>query len=315
MGRYVATRMVTATVTVLGVATVVFILMRLIPGGIVEALAGPSAAQRPDLVAAIMEKYGLDEPLVVQYSIWLGNALQGDLGESLNTGQPIGTEILRKGQITIELSVLATIISIVVGLPLGMLAALRPNSSLDSGVRATALVGLSIPDFVLGTLLIYFVSTRGLGLPISQYISWSDDPVGHIKSMVLPTLVLSVGITAVVMRIVRASVLDVRNAPYVVTARAKGLRERHVTTRHVVRAALIPTVTIVGINLGYLLSGAIIVEELFSIPGLGRYALQGILGRDYPVAQATVVVGTLMFVLANLVTDIIYAFLDPRIKY
>lgn len=305
----------TAFITILGVATIVFVLMRLIPGGIVEALAGPSVSQQPELVEAIKDKYGLNEPLVVQYGIWLGNALRGDLGESLGTGRPIMEEILRKGRITIELATLATIVSIVVGVPLGMLAAFRANSPIDGGVRVSALVGLSIPDFVLGTLLIYFVSTWGLGLPISQYVSWSDSPVGHLKSMALPTFVLSVSITAVVMRVIRASMLDVRNEAFVVTARSKGLQERHVTTRHVMRAALIPTVTIVGINLGYLLSGAIIVEELFSIPGLGRYALQGILGRDYPVAQATVVVGTLMFVLANFVTDILYAFLDPRIKY
>ena len=315
MGRYIATRILTACLTIWGVATIVFVLMHLIPGGIVEALAGPAVAQRPELVARIMEKYGLDQPLIVQYGKWLGNALRGDLGQSLGTNLPIMDEIIRKGRITIELAGAATLVSLVVGVPMGMLAALRSRSGVDGFVRITALVGLSIPDFVLGTLLIYFVSTRDIGLPVSQYISWTDDVVGHVKSMVMPTLVLAVGITAVVMRVIRASVLDVLNEPYVVTARAKGVRERMVITRHVLRAALIPTVTIVGINMGYLLSGAIIVEQLFSVPGLGRYAIQGILGRDYPVAQATVVVGTLAFVVANLVTDILYTYLDPRIKY
>ena len=315
MGRYIATRAVVALVTILGVATIVFVLMRLIPGGIVQALAGPSVAQQPELVERIKEQYGLNQPLVVQYGIWLGHALHGDLGTSLSTGLPITDEIVRKARLTIELATLATLVSLVVGVPVGMLAALRPNSPIDSVIRVTAVFGLSIPDFVLGTLVIFFVSTHALGLPISQYVSWTEDPLGHLRTMILPTLVLSVGITAVVIRVIRASMLDVLNEAYVVTARAKGLRERTVTRRHVMRAALIPTVTIVGINMGYLLSGAVIVEQLFSLPGLGRFALQGILGRDYPVAQATVVVGTFMFILANLATDILYGFLDPRIKY
>lgn len=315
MGRYIVTRTVMAFITILGVATIVFVLMRLIPGGIVQTLSGPSVAQRPELVERIKEHYGLNQPLIVQYGIWLRNAVQGDLGTSLSTGLPITGEIVRKARLTTELATLATLVSLVVGVPIGMLAALRPNSPVDSAVRVTALVGLSVPDFILGTLVIFFVSTHALGLPISQYVSWSEDPLGHLRSMVLPTLVLSVGITAVVMRVIRASMLDVLNEPYVVTARAKGLRERIVTRRHVMRAALIPTVTIVGINMGYLLSGAVIVEQLFSLPGLGRFALQGILGRDYPVAQATVVVGAFMFILANLVTDVLYGLLDPRIKY
>ena len=315
MGRYVATRVVTALVTILGVATIVFVLMRLIPGGVVQALAGPANVQQPELVATLTAKYGLDRPLIVQYGIWLGNFVTGDMGESIGTGLPIGEQILRKSGITIELAALSTLVSLLVGVPIGIFAALRRNTLTDSTIRVSGLVGLSIPDFVLGTLAIWFVSTRGLGLPVSGYISISEDPLGHFKSMALPTLVLAVGITAVVMRVIRASVMEVLTEPYVVTARAKGLQERIVTTRHVMRAALIPTVTIVGINMGYLLSGAVIVEELFSLPGLGRYAIQGILGRDYPVAQATVVVGSLMFVLANLLTDILYAYLDPRIKY
>jgi len=218
-------------------------------------------------------------------------------------------------QLTIELSVLATIMSVLIGVPAGMIAAMRGNTRTDASLRIVALIGLSIPEFVLGTLLVYFVSTRGLGLPVSGYIPISEDIIGHIKSMILPTFSLGIVTTAVVMRVTRSSVAEVLSEPYVMAARAKGLHPRVVAWRHVMRAALIPTVTIIGINMGYLLSGAVIIEQIFSLPGLGRYALEGILGRDYPVAQGTVIAGAFMFIVANLIVDATYAFLDPRISY
>ena len=315
MSRYIATRLVTALLTILGVATIVFVAMRLVPGGFAATIVGPNAVGSPEVVAAINERYGLDEPVIVQYGLWLRNAVRGDLGESLRTNSSVTTEILRRSRVTIELTALATLMSLVVGIPAGLVAALRRHSAADVLTRLVSLVWLSIPDFVLGTLLIYYVSTRHLGLPVSGYISASEDLGGHLRSMVLPTLSLGLVTTAVVMRVIRSSVVEVLGEPYVVTARAKGLHPRVVALRHVMRAALIPTVTIVGINTGYLLGGAVIVEELFSLPGLGRYALQGILFRDYPVAQGTVIVGAMMFVLANLAADILYAYLDPRIKY
>ena len=315
MPRYVATRIVTALITTLGVATIVFIAMRLVPGGFVQALLGPNAVQQPEVVAAMEKRYGLDQPIIVQYGIWLGNALRGDLGESLRMQTSVSAEIVRRSGITIELTLLATLMSLVFGIPAGAVAALRRNSRADIGTRVVSLIGLSIPDFVLGTLLIYVVSTRHLGLPISGYIAPSEDLAGHLRSMVLPTVTLGLITTSVVMRVMRSSMVEVLGEPYVVTALSKGLHPRTVALHHVMRAALIPTVTIVGINMGYLLGGAVIVEELFSLPGLGRYALTGILNRDYPVAQGTVIVGALMFVFANLAADLAYAYLDPRIKY
>jgi peptide/nickel transport system permease protein len=315
MVRYVTRRLATAVLTICGVATIVFVMIRLVPGGIVEALSGPSVAQSPELIERLKEKYGLDKPLIVQYGLWLGNAVRGDLGESLGTRSSVASELLRRGSVTVELSLLATAVSLVVGLPAGVYAALRRFSPADGAVRIAALVFLSIPEFVLGTLLIYVVSTQGLGLPVSGYIPVSEDPWGHVRSMLLPTLSLGFVTAAVVMRVVRSSVIEALGEPFVTTARAKGLGERAVTWGHVMRTALIPTVTIVGINMGYLLSGAVIVEELFSLPGLGRFALQGILGRDYPVAQATVIVGAAMFVAASLLADVLYAYLDPRITY
>lgn len=315
MLRYIANRLLLAVATVLGVATIVFIVMQMVPGGAVEALGGPQAVRDPEVRAALEAQYGLDKSPVMQYWIWLSRAAQGDLGESLGTRVSVTEEILRRGRLTMELTFLATIFSIVVGVPLGVFAALKRHSPLDSITRISSLIALSIPDFVMGSLLIYFVSTRHLGLPVSGYIPASEDIVGHFKSILLPVLTLGMITTSVVTRVARSSVLEVLSEPYVVTARSKGLHERVVARRHVVRTALIPTVTIIGINMGYLLSGAVLIEQLFSLPGMGRFALQGILNRDYPVAQGAVLAGAVTFVLVNLLTDLMYAFLDPRIKY
>ncbi|HEV2109183.1 MAG TPA: ABC transporter permease, partial [Thermomicrobiales bacterium] len=215
MLRYVARRTLLAIFTIFGVATIVFVAMRLVPGGIVEALAGPSVVQSPELVAALERKYGLDKPVIVQFGIWLGNALQGDLGESLGTRSSVSSEIIRRGGVTIELTILATVFSVVVGIPVGVFAALRRGSATDAATRFVSLIGLSIPDFVLGTMIIYLVSTRGLGLPVSGYVSIGDGLVDHIRSMILPALTLGVSSTAVVMRLIRSSVVEVLNEPYV----------------------------------------------------------------------------------------------------
>lgn len=315
MLRYLAKRLVLSAITTLGVATIVFIAMRLVPGGFAQALVGANAARSPEVVAAIEERFGLDEPVVVQYGYWLRNAVQGDFGESLRMNTPVSDEIVRRLKVTLELTGLATLMSVVLGIPAGVFAALRRNSVGDVATRLVSLSGLSVPDFVLGTLLIFAVARWQIGLPVSGYVSISEDAVRHFKGMLLPTVTLGLITTAVVTRVTRSSVIEVLNEPYVVTARAKGLGPRVVAIRHVLRAALIPTVTIVGINTGYLLGGAVIVEELFSLPGLGRYALTGILNRDYPVAQGTIIVGAMLFIVANLVADLTYALLDPRIKY
>jgi peptide/nickel transport system permease protein len=315
MLRYLVRRLLFAAVTTFGVATIVFISMRLVPGGFAQALVGANAARSPEIVRAIEERFGLDEPVIVQYWYWLRNAVQGDFGESLRMNTPVSDEIVRRLKVTLELTGLATLMSIVLGVPLGVFAALRRNSLSDVATRLVSLAGLSVPDFVLGTLLIFAVARWHLGLPVSGYVSISEDWVRHFKGMFLPTVTLGVIITAVVMRVTRASVIEVLNEPYVVTARAKGLAPKIVALRHVLRTALIPVVTIVGINTGYLLGGAVIVEELFSLPGLGRYALTGILNRDYPVAQGTIIVGAMLFIVANLIADLTYALLDPRIKY
>ncbi len=315
MLRFILTRLVLAVVVLLGISMIVFVAMRMVPGGFATAMLGPQGAQQPELIDQLNERYGLNDPLIVQYGVWLKNAVQGDFGQSLGTRADISHELVRRAGVTIELAFLSTLISIGLGVPLGIIAALKRGTATDAGVRGLSLLFLSIPDFVLGTLLIYFVSTRGIPLPVSGYVSMSESVSGNLKSMVLPVLSLGLITTAVVMRVTRASVAEVLNEPYVVTARAKGLSPSAVTRRHVMRGALIPVITVIGINVGFLLSGAVIVEEIFALPGLGRYALQGILQRDYPIAQATVVLGAAMFVMSSFIVDLLYAWVDPRIRY
>ncbi len=315
MLRFLVTRLMFAAVALLGISLIVFVAMRMVPGGFATAMLGPQGAQQPELVRQLNERYGLDDPLLVQYGVWLKHAVRGDFGESLGTHSSISHELARRAGVTIELAVLATFVSVVLGIPMGMVAAAKRGTAADAGLRGAALLFLSIPDFVLGTLLIYFVSTRHIGLPVSGYVPLSESVTGNAKSIVLPVLSLGSIATAVVMRITRASVSEILSEPYIVTARAKGLSSRVVTRRHVLRGALIPVITIVGINVGFLLSGAVIIEELFALPGLGRYALQGISRRDYPVAQATVMLGAFMFVASSLVVDLCYAWIDPRIRY
>ena len=315
MLRFLVTRLVLAAVALLGISLVVFVAMRMVPGGFATAMLGPQGAQQPQLVEQLNEQYGLNDPLIVQYGVWLKNAVRGDFGESLGTHASISHELKRRVGVTIELALLATLVSVVLGVPLGVIAAAKRGRPADAGIRGLALLFLSVPDFVLGTLLIYFVSTRHIGLPVSGYVPLSESVAGNLKSMVLPVLSLGLITTAVVMRVTRASVAEVLNEPYVVTARAKGLSSRVVLRRHVIRGALIPVITIIGINVGFLLSGAVIIEEIFALPGLGRYALQGITRRDYPIAQATVVLGASMFVLSSLLVDLAYAWIDPRIRY
>ncbi len=314
MRRFVITRLITALFTVLGVATIVFITLHLIPGNFEDAYF-ISRPRTEENVAALKKRLGLDRPLPVQYFAWLGNAIRGDLGESLRNRRDIGPDLIDRARVTIELTLLATLFSVVVGVPAGVLAARWRGSTRGVGMQVASVVGLSIPDFVMATLLIYLVSTRGLGLPVSGYIFPSDDFLGHLKSMILPSFTLGFITTAIVMRITRSSVLEAQAEPFVTTAYAKGLNQRVVARRHILRNALIPVVTVIGINLGYLLGGAIIVEEIFSLPGVGRYALAALRSRDYTAAQGAVVLAAALFVTVNFIVDIVYAYLDPRIQY
>jgi peptide/nickel transport system permease protein len=301
--------------TLLGVSLVVFLFIRLIPGDIVVVLAGARSDISPEQRAELRRQLGLDRPLIEQYLDWLAGVLRGDLGRSLKTGRPIGSDIMSRLPVTIELSALAALIGIAIALPTGIIAALRRGTWNEFIAQGTGLIGLSVPDFWLGTMFL-LVSSRYFGwYPGARYVSLFDRPWENISIFFLPALSVGVGLSASLMRMTRSALLDVMNAPYIVTARAKGLRPIVILVRHALKNALIPVITIIGLQLGYLLGGVVIVETVFNLPGIGRYTVDAISARDYPVVQATVLVVTLFVLVISLAVDVLYAFADPRIKY
>jgi peptide/nickel transport system permease protein len=315
MIRFLATRAITALITIWGASLLVFIAVQVSPGDFAQSYLGYQASDNPELLEQVRKKYGLDRPIIVQYWAWLGNALRGDLGISLQSRESVARELLNRGRVSMELALLATLFSVVMGIPVGLAAAIWRHRLVGVAMQATAMLGLSIPSFVLGTFLIFMVSNWSLGLPVSGYVPITDDLVRHFGSMLLPSLTLGAITMAVVARFTRSSVLDILSQDYVRTAHSKGLEARTVLVRHVLRNALIPTVTVVGINVGYLMGGTIIVEVLYSLPGMGRYVLRGLGSRDFPVVQGTILAACTIFVLASLAADVIYAYLDPRIRY
>jgi peptide/nickel transport system permease protein len=310
---YILRRLLAMVVVLLGISVVVFSLVHLVPGDVVSILLGPNTS--PQAREALREKFGLNDPLPVQYLRWLGAVLHGDLGTSLRTGQPVLTSILDRCTITLELSALAMGLALLIGIPAGVLGAVKQYSKTDYAVTVFALAGLAIPNFLLATLLILVLSLQMRLLPPSGYVPLREDPGQHFKLMIMATLALGLGSASYVTRMTRSSVLETLRQEYIRTAFAKGLPAARIVVRHALKNGLIPIVTVIGIELGYLLGGAVIVEAIFAVPGVGRLALDGINMRDYPVVQGTVLVITTMFVLINLAVDLLYAYLDPRIRY
>jgi peptide/nickel transport system permease protein len=292
----------------------VFAAMHLIPGNFVDVMLGLGPDVSQEQRRAIARSYGLDKPVPVQYVIWLGNALTGDLGRSLRTDEPVVDVIISRLPPTLELAFLATLASLLLAIPAGLLSAVRRNGLLDILARVAALIGLSIPNFLLGTLLILFVSLRWPVLPTTGYSPLSDGLWDNLRSMVLPSISLGALLAASIMRMTRSALLEELKKDYLTVARAKGLSGRAVVLGHALRNALVPVITIVGIQTGYLLGGTVIVEQLFAIPGVGRLALDAVLQRDYPLVQGTTLFIAGSFVLVNLLTDVLYGFADPRIR-
>lgn len=315
MFSFLARRIITVFIpTLLGISILVFGAMRLIPGDFVDVLIGVgpdvSQEQRDD----IARSYGLDKPVPVQYVLWLGNILTGDMGTSLRSGESVAGAIISRLPVTLELAGLATLASLVLAIPAGIVSALTRGRAADSILRVIALVGLSVPNFLIATMLVLFVSTRWSFFPTTGYVSFTDDPGANLKSLVLPTISLGALLAASIMRMTRSSVLEELGKEYLTVARAKGLGERAVVMRHAVRNALVPVITVVGIQTGYLLGGTVIIEQVFAIPGIGRLALDAVSQRDYPLVQGTTLFIAAAFVLMNLLTDVIYSVLDPRIR-
>ncbi|MDP9369177.1 MAG: ABC transporter permease [Chloroflexota bacterium] len=312
---YIARRLIVVFLpTLLGISILVFGAMHLIPGDFVDVMLGIGPDVSAEQREVIARAHGLDKPVPVQYVVWLGNALTGDFGRSLRTDQPVAEVIFERLPATLELAALATAASLLLAIPAGILSAVRRNGVIDALARVAALIGLSIPNFLLGTLLILFVSLRWPVLPTTGFVPLSEGIGANLKSLVLPTISLGALLAASIMRMTRSALLEELRKEYLTVARAKGLSGRAVVLGHALRNALVPVVTVVGIQTGYLLGGTVIVEQLFAIPGVGRLALDAVLQRDYPVVQGTTLFIAASFVLVNLLTDLVYGFIDPRIR-
>ncbi len=315
MTRFLASRLLSLLPVLGGVSIVVFLLIHLLPGNAIQMFLGTQVDMTPAQMAELQRLFGLNKPLPLQYVDWITRLLWGDFGVSLRTGRPVLPEILARLPVSAEITVLALLIALVIALPVGILSALRRDTPADAMVRVGGLVGLSIPNFWLATMLLLALSNVLPIASIGLYVGFVRDPVGNLTVMILPAFSLGVALSAVIMRFVRSSLLEVLGQEYVRTARAKGLRERAVITRHALRNALIPVITVVGFQVGYLLGGTVVIEEVFALPGMGRLALNAIGQRDYPVVQGIVLLIACLFVLANLAVDVLYAFVDPRVRY
>ena len=305
MSRYIARRLLYIVPVMLTVSIIVFAILHIAPGDPATMLAGEDA--RPEDVAAIRAKYGLDQPLHIQYGVWLGNVLRGDLGRSIVTRRPVLAEIQSRLPSTLELAVASLLLAIAVGVAVGVISATRQYSLLDHSTMILALLGVSVPVFWLGLMLILIFAVQ---------LGWfPTGGGGTLQQLVLPAVTLGSASTAVVARMTRSSMLEVIRQDYIRTARSKGLTEAAVVIRHALKNALIPVVTVIGLQFGYLLGGAVVTETVFSRPGLGRLLVASILSRDFPVVQGTLMLLAAVFVLVNLAVDILYAALDPRIRY
>ena len=315
MGQYIARRLIFAVPTIFLVTTLVFAAVRLVPGDAVMIMLGEANVSLAD-INAMRARLGLDQPIWAQYVKWMGELLQGDLGKSLFTGRSVIEEIVvERLPITLELTGLSIIISLLIGLPIGIIAAIRQDSAGDYLGRSLSILGLSVPYFWTATIIILYGSVWFGWMPPVHYVTLTEDPVQHLGQLAIPALLLGVYMAAIVMRMSRTTLLEVLRQDYIRTAWAKGLRERLVVTRHALRNALGPVVTIVGVNIVVALSGSVILEQIFVIPGIGTYIIGAILWRDYPAIQAVNLFMAVPVVGINLLVDVVIAYMDPRVRY
>jgi len=308
-----AARLVSVLFVLFGIAVISFLLMRLVPGDAVDALLGQG--QRDKQTAETLRRVlGLDRSLPQQFVDWSTALLHGDLGVSFRSHQPVANEILQRLPATLELAAAGLIVSLIAGLSLGVLSAIRRNSWLDLSSRLISLIGVSLPNFWLGIFLILIFGVYLHLLPSGGYVPLSQSVPDNLKFLIMPAVALGVANAAVIMRLTRSTLLDVLHTDYVRTAFAKGLREQKVVTRHALRNALIPIITVIGIQVGSILGGTVIIEQVFSWPGLGSLVVTAVLNRDYPVVQGVTMLLAAFFVLASLVVDVTYMYVDPRLR-
>lgn len=305
-------RVLIAIPTIMIISVMVFALQHLLPGDPILVLAGEE--RDPDVLEALREKYRLNDPIPVQYLAWVGNALQGDLGVSLRTNQPVTELMAEKLPVTIQLAIMSMIFALVIGIPAGILSAVKKGTATDYVANIVALSGLSIPNFWLGIMLILLVSVNWQLLPASGYVPPSEDFWQSIRTMLMPSFVLGTALAATLMRHTRSSMIGVLSADYVRTARAKGLAERVVILKHALRNALTPIVTLTALLFGELVAGAVLTEQIFTIPGFGKLVVDAVFNRDYAVVQGIVLVTAVGFIFMNLFADAMYYVLNPRLR-
>ena len=312
LGRYIARRLTALLPTLFVVSVLIFGLQRLLPGDAAVALAGEE--NDPVAIQAIRAKYSLDQPFVVQYGLWIGRVLRGDLGESLRSRIPVRELLASKLPVTLELAMFSMAIALAIGLPAGVLSAAYRGTPVDVTANLVALSGLSVPHFWLGIMLILLFAVQLGWLPASGYVPPWEDLRRNLTTLLLPSFVLGTGVAGVMMRHTRGAMLQTLGADYVRTARAKSVPERLVVLKHAMRNALIPVITLGAIEFGRLLSGAVLTEQIFAIPGFGKLLVDGVFNRDYAVVQGVVLVSAGLYVLLNLVADILYFLADPRMR-
>lgn len=313
MLHFVARRLLATVPVLLLVSLGVFLLIHLVPGDPVDVMLGES--QDPVAREALQRDLGFDQPLPVQYVTWLSRVAQGDFGRSVRTHQSVVENVAQRIRPSLELAIFAMVFATLVAFPLGMLAAMHRNSSVDTAATGFVLFGICMPNFVLALLLIFVFGVSLHWLPISSYADPLQDPINGLRSLALPSITLGLALAAVIARTLRSSLLEALAEDFVRTARAKGLGESMVIVRHALKNALIPVVTVLGLQFGTLIGGAVITEYIFALPGVGRLVVDAVFARDYPLVQGVVLVITLGFILSNLVVDVVYGWLDPRIRY
>jgi peptide/nickel transport system permease protein len=314
MGRYIARRLVLLVPVLIGVSLVTFFLVHLLPGNALDLIIGVDQQMTFEQKAQLRHQYGFDAPLPVQYVKWVDHVLHGDLGTSLRSKRPVTTELRLRMPVTFELTLVAVILGGVPAIALGALAAVRRNTWVDYLSTLVTLVGVAMPNFWLATLLVLIFALKLRWLPPIQYVPFTENPLDNLRHLLLPAIALGAPLATTIMRQTRSAVLEMLGQDHVRVARAKGLREILVLNRHVLRNALIPIITVLGIQIARLLGGVFIIEFIFALPGVGRYTLDAIQNRDYAIVQGVVLVIAVVSVLISLVVDVLYAVIDPRIR-
>jgi len=313
MRSYIIRRILMLIPVLIGISLCIFFIMQLIPGDVITGILG--IEENPELRAQLERKFGLDQPLYMQYLNWVANILKGDFGNSFRTDKPILPEMLSRFKITMQLTIMSAVISWIIAIPLGIISALKRNTWIDGIVRFIALLGVSVPNFALATLLILVLSLGFSYYPPVGYVSFTENPAVNLQIMILPALVLGSIMSGSVMRMTRSSILEVLRQDFINTIRAKGASEKVVIFVHALKNGLIPIITLVGMQIGSLLGGTVVTEQIFSLPGLGQIVLTAIFQRDYPVVQGCILFIAFIYVAVNLIVDILYTYIDPRISY